>query len=131
MSRGLASALPTTVYECPISACPWTHTEPPAPADITTWPGYGTMPLAELPAHISRHRMKENEAAVLAHLEEHTAVQWAKELAAVRTELAAARSRTRFGAFEVVARDEAPEGSITLMPAPVAPQDQDPEEPGS
>jgi hypothetical protein len=81
------------------------------------------MPLMDLPAHIARQRVKEAEAAALAHLAEHTAVEWATELAAVRAELAAVKAQARFGGFGDAAHDAAPSGSLTLAPAPAEHQD--------
>lgn len=83
--------MPTTVYQCPIDTCGWEHTEPPAPDDITQWPGYGTVPLMDLPKHMTRHRVMEVDAALREHLDTHTPVEFVTEITRLTQQITSCR----------------------------------------
>lgn len=89
--RGGVLTGPTVVRHCPISACTWLHTEEPLPADLSVVPGFGSVPLAQLAADVHRRTAATTERVLEAHLKEHTVVEWAREVADLRAQLARAQ----------------------------------------
>jgi hypothetical protein len=81
--RELPSAevtMPVMVYECPLAACPWKGTGPPPEQDEAI------VSEADIWRFI-RDRAMAAEEVVRAHLETHSLLEWAREVAALRGEL--------------------------------------------
>ena len=74
-------AMPVTVYECPLAACPWKH------ADV---PPSGTTVIASDDDiwRVIRDRLMAAEEVIRTHLETHPLLEWATEVMRLRSQAA-------------------------------------------